>query len=151
MCTSFAQADPTQVRRHPVAQRARFSTDQTAGGTRHCGLWWHRRACATGVALRLRSILQAVFRENLCHFCLSEQCCRYMNYSAGTCGNMRPLFRSSGGTSFDRPSDMDFRSGFRAEQLMHHIGTGVCNNQSRRVYNHRVLSWHSSTASCPTA
>ena len=52
MCTSFAQAGPTQVRRHPVAQRARFSTDQTAGGIRHCGLWWHRRACATGVELR---------------------------------------------------------------------------------------------------
>ena len=45
---------------------------------------------------------------------------------------------------------MFFRAGFRAEQLMHHIVTGVCYNQCRRGYN-GVLSWHLSTASCPTA
>lgn len=94
MFTSFAQAGPTQVRHHAVAQRARFSG--TSGRDPPLQWWWHRRVCTTGVALRMISIFPETLQVILCHVCWSgRKCCMY--HSPGVlAARVPPQFYFSG-------------------------------------------------------
>ena len=59
MCISFAQAVPTQVRHHDVAQRARSSANHTPGVPRRRGRGGINALAPPGVALHLISIFPA--------------------------------------------------------------------------------------------